>query len=54
MSLADAFVHKIAALPKEGEAATGTREKIWENDEAFDTLHELISEARAILGLPSA
>jgi hypothetical protein len=47
------FTREIAALTKDGEKLEPDGE-LWvmENDDAFDTLHNLISQARAILCLP--
>lgn len=40
-----AFAQRVALLPKDGEAP-GRR---LENDAAYETLHELITEARSLL-----
>lgn len=46
------FIAMIARMTKEGEIAPGSDcEHIWENDDCYDTLHSLISEAREISGI---
>lgn len=42
-----AFIAQIAALTKDGEIVEG-KEFVLENDDAVDTLHRLISEAREL------
>lgn len=39
-----AFARRVAVLPKDGEAPLAM-----ENDEAYETLHALITEARGLL-----
>ncbi len=46
-----AFVFNIANMKKDGELVDG-EEFIMENDDNYDTLMELISDARSILGQP--
>ena len=47
----EAFVREVAKLTKDGEDDGDGGEFVMENDDAYDSLHGLISEARAILGL---
>lgn len=50
------FVEFVAALTKDGEPIDDPDYEndayVMENDDAYDTLDALISDARAILGLP--
>ena len=41
------FVYMVARMTKEGEKLDG-RPFEWSNDDAYDTIHSLIGEARAI------
>lgn len=49
-----AFVESVARLQKDGEGYSGAEESgerwVMTNDDAYDTLHSLIGEARTILG----
>ncbi len=53
MDAYSAFVVMVADLTKDGETVDG-KEWVMENDDAVDTLHELISQARLILGRKEA
>jgi hypothetical protein len=46
------FVETVAALWKDGESVSGDDSDPFDmtGDDAYDTLHSLISEARALLG----
>jgi len=44
------FVEKVAALTKDGEGIRDGDPWVMENDDAYDTLHGLISDARGLLG----
>ena len=46
-----AFVSEIAEMNKDGELVDGD-EFILENDDAYETVMSLISDARSILGQP--
>ena len=46
----DRFTREVAALTKDGEPLGDEPEWVMENDDAYDTLHGLISGARALVG----
>lgn len=46
------FIAMIARMTKSGEIAPGAdHSHLWENDDCYDTLHNLITEAREIMGV---
>jgi hypothetical protein len=51
MTPEEEFVVEVAGLLKDGETDADGETFILENDDAVDTLHGLISEARAIAGV---
>lgn len=46
------FVEQVAALTKDGEPSEDGTEFEMMDDDAYDTLHLLITAARELLGLP--